>query len=261
MASHQALILAGQWSQEFVHVMEAMADLRPEMATADGSSSDGKYLWWKQSLDAAPRATVWIGTPEETWVALGQQILTAAGVESTSQEEVRSSYLEVLRQSMSAFANSLGSQVGGEVNCTEGGEQAPPTQTAVCRLSIKAADKSLPDFVFRANQELLDVVSKAARGEDAAPPPAAAPEGPGSGHRGYFVAGLQYAGSPAGRGNAGQRFVRTDAGPHSRHPQAHYRLHHRTGSGNFRAGGSDREQLRDRTRRSGGGRRQLRRAN
>jgi len=180
MASHQALILAGQWSQEFVHVMEAMADLRPEMATADGSSSDATYLWWKQSLDAAPRATVWIGTPEETWIALGRQILSAAGVESTSQEEVRSSYLEVLRQSMSAFANSLGSQVGGEVNCTEGGEQAPPTQTAVCRLSIKAGDKSLPDFVFRANQELLDVVSKAARGEDAAPPPAAASEGPGS---------------------------------------------------------------------------------
>ncbi|MEI9977176.1 MAG: hypothetical protein WDO73_37055 [Ignavibacteriota bacterium] len=141
MAGLQASGIAGQWSQEFVHVMEAMADLRPEMEVLDGAGTDGDgYLWWKQSMDAAPRAALWVGTPEASWMAFGRQILSAAGVESTSTDEVRSSYLEVLRQSMSAFANALGSQLDREVLCLEGAEQAPPaTLAAACRISVKMA--------------------------------------------------------------------------------------------------------------------------
>lgn len=170
MASLQASDLAAQWSQEFVHVMEAMADLRPAMEAVEGSMVDNGHLWWKQSLDAAPKAALWVGTPESTWTALGQQILTAAGVESSSTEEVRSSYLEVLRQSMSAFANALGSQLDREVLCTEGVEQAPPSnQSGTCRVSVKVGTETLSDFVFRANQELLDAVSKAAAAEQSAP--------------------------------------------------------------------------------------------
>jgi flagellar motor switch protein FliN len=179
MAAQPAPILARQWSEEFVHVMEAMADLRPEMKAADGPDADANpYLWWKQSMDAAPRAAVWIGTPEETWLSLGRRILAAAGLESTITEEIRSSYLEVLRQAMSAFANALGSQLDREVNCTEGAEQAPAASTALCRLSIRVGDESLPDMVFRASQELLDAVSRTMRTEDASP---AVPQyGPGS---------------------------------------------------------------------------------
>jgi len=181
MAGAQAPSLSGQWSQEFIHVMEAMADLRPEMEPVDGSVSDsGSNLWWKQSLDAGPRTILWVGTPEKTWTALGQQILTAAGVEGSSTEEVRSSYLEVLRQSMSAFANALGSQLDREVTCTEGVEQAPPNQVGSGRVSIRVNDAALPDFVFRASQELVEVMSRAAQKEEA-PSSAAgadAPEGP-----------------------------------------------------------------------------------
>jgi len=172
MPGLQAAALAGQWSQEFVHVMEAMADLRPEMEATDAPVADGGgSLWWKQSLDVAPRAMLWIGTPEQTWMALGRQILTAAGVETITTEEIRSSYLEVLRQSMSAFANALGSQLDREVLCTEGAEQAPANQVGACRVSIRVDSGALPEFVFRASTELLDVLSRAVRTDDA---PAAA---------------------------------------------------------------------------------------
>ena len=144
-------------------MMEAMADMRPGMEAVDGAMIDSGQLWWKQSLDAAPKAALWIGTPEPTWMALGRQILTAAGVESSSTEEIRSSYLEVLRQSMSAFANALGSQLDREVLCTEGVEQAPPSnQSGVCRIAIKMGSETLADLIFRANQELLEAVSRAA---------------------------------------------------------------------------------------------------
>jgi flagellar motor switch protein FliN/FliY len=170
MATLQPSDLAAQWSQEFVHVMEAMADTRPAMEAVEGSMLDAGHLWWKQSLDAAPKAALWIGTPEPTWTALGQQILTAAGVESSSTEEIRSSYLEVLRQSMSAFANALGSQLDREVLCTEGAELAPPSnQSGTCRVSIKLGSEILADLVFRVSQELLDVVSRAAAAEQSAP--------------------------------------------------------------------------------------------
>ena len=172
--------LAGQWSQEFVHVMEAMADMRPEMEAAEGPVSDtGGNLWWKQSLDAGPRTVLWLGTPEQTWMALGRQILTAAGVESITTEEIRSSYLEVLRQSMSAFSNAIGSQLDREVLCTEGVEQAPPNQIGTCRVAIRVDSQTLPEFLFRGSQELLDVLSKAVKVEDA-PAAAANPEAAGS---------------------------------------------------------------------------------
>jgi flagellar motor switch protein FliN/FliY len=172
MPGLQAAALAGQWSQEFVHVMEAMADLRPEMEATDAPVADASgSLWWKQSLDLAPRAILWIGTPEQTWMALGRQILTAAGVETITTEEIRSSYLEVLRQSMSAFANALGSQLDREVLCTEGVEQAPSNLVGSCRVSIRVDSGTLPEFVFRASTELLDILSRAVRTEEA---PAAA---------------------------------------------------------------------------------------
>ena len=175
MPPQQAPGLAGQWSQEFVHVMEAMADLRPDMESVDGPVTDaGGNLWWRQVLDAAPKSTLWIGTPEQTWMALGRQILTAAGVESSSTEEVRSSYLEVLRQSMSAFANALGSQLDREVLCTEGSEQTPPPNQPGCRVSIKIDGNSLPEFVLRASQELLDVLTKTSRADEAPSPAATA---------------------------------------------------------------------------------------
>ena len=182
MAAHPPPALAGQWSQEFVHVMEAMADLRPEMEPADGPAADASaYLWWKQSLDAAPRATVWIGTAEKTWASLGGHILAAAGIEASATEEVRSSYLEVLRQSMSAFANALGSQLDREVTCTEGAEQAPPAgQTGVSRVTIRVGNESLPDLVFRASPELLEAVSRTGRAEEASAPAAANPDAPAS---------------------------------------------------------------------------------
>jgi flagellar motor switch protein FliN/FliY len=143
--------------------MEAMADLRPELEPVDGPVAEGGApLWWKQSLDAAPRATLWVATPEQTWMALGRHILTAAGIEGSTTEEIRSSYLEVLRQSMSAFANALGSQLEREVACTEGAEQAPASnQVGICRVLIKVNDESLPEFVFRASQELLEAMSRA----------------------------------------------------------------------------------------------------
>lgn len=170
MAGLQATDLAAQWSQEFVHVMEAMADVRPAMEAVEGAMLDSGQLWWKQSLDVAPKAALWIGTPESTWMALGQQILTAAGVESSSTEEIRSSYLEVLRQSMSAFANALGSQLDREVLCTEGIEQTPPTnQSGTCRVAIKLGGEILADLIFRGSQELLEVVGKAAATEQSAP--------------------------------------------------------------------------------------------
>ena len=173
MPGLQPSALAGQWSQEFVHVMEAMADMRPDMEANDGAAIDGgSNLWWKQTLDAAPRAMLWIGTPEQTWMAMGRQILTAAGVESISTEEIRSSYLEVLRQSMSAFANALGSQLDREVLCVEGSEQAPSNLNTACCVTIKVDSEALPEFVFRASPELLDALSKAGRVEDA-PSPAA----------------------------------------------------------------------------------------
>ena len=160
--------LADNWRQEFIHVMEAMADSRPEMEpSGSGKDAPGAGLWWKQSLNAAQGAVVWVGTPEETWVSLGRRILTAAGIDSASAEEMRSSYLEVLRQSLSAFASGIGAELRRDVTCTDGSEEAPPERTTICSVSIRMDGEILPALSFAASRELVDALSRSRQPEAA----------------------------------------------------------------------------------------------
>src|SRR5579872_1239546 len=98
-----------------------MADERPtvDVITSPGFP-EGARVWWKQPLDASPGSIVWVGTDIETCTALGQRVLTAAGVESTAPSELKETFLEVLRQSLSRFATAVGAQLGREIVCADG---------------------------------------------------------------------------------------------------------------------------------------------
>jgi len=155
--------LGAAWSKQFASALEAMADERPEMEVREISESpDGDVVWWKQSLDAAPGSAVWIGAPRPASAALGQRILGAAGIDSSDAEEQKNAYLEVVRQSLGSFAGVLGAQIGREVACKEGAEEAPPADSTVgCEIRIRRADMS-PPLYFLINRELLEAASQAA---------------------------------------------------------------------------------------------------
>jgi len=167
----QAYTLVERWREEFASVMEAMADHRPTMEIDPTPPKDAEaLLWWKQPFDLAPVSAIWIGAAPATWNALAQVTLSAAGVDSSNDEELRSTYLEVIRQSLGSLANSLATQMGRDVTCSNGAEEAPKDgQGLNCRLSISVKDKALPHLAMHISHEMLAATHSAALPAPAAP--------------------------------------------------------------------------------------------
>src|SRR5215831_15291374 len=137
----QALSLAGHWTEEFVKVTAAMADVQPVMAISPGTPAE-EMLWWKQPFDAAPGAALWAGAPADTWNSIGRLVLAAAGVDTPSPDELKDTYLEVLRQSFGGVASRIGAALGREVVCKEGAEEGP-TAPASLGVSISVNGQAL----------------------------------------------------------------------------------------------------------------------
>jgi len=175
----QARGLAKRWQDEFRNVMEAMADLRPDLELmADPPDAAGELLWWKQSFDAAPGSAAWIGIAEDGWHKLGQRILAAAGIESAAPQELKNTFLEVLRQSLGGLAIGLGSIFGRDVACTEGNEEQPAQERCeTFWFSLAAGGEAFPPFSFALSHALLEAAfrsgAKAAQQEEPAEEPAA----------------------------------------------------------------------------------------
>jgi flagellar motor switch protein FliN len=173
-AKPHLLALAEQWRDEFGKVMDMMADVRCVLEVSPEPPEASDMLWWKQPFDVAPGAALWIGAVEGTWTALGQLILAAAGVESGSPQELKNTYLEVLRQSLGAFATIIGATVGRETLCTEGAEEPPGANRAPgSRISISVKEQTLADLALYASRELLEAFHQPASAQPAPVEPAA----------------------------------------------------------------------------------------
>lgn len=132
MASvEKARILLDQWSEALAQVLESMTDQRPEThwQYAAGpfstfAADPGGYLWWQQPFQLAPQMTVWVAAPKTAWEFAGTLTLKAAGLETVDPGEARNTWFEILGQSLSVMARTIGSMVGQEVSCDTGAEQA-----------------------------------------------------------------------------------------------------------------------------------------
>jgi flagellar motor switch protein FliN/FliY len=157
-----ARTLAETWRDEFGKVMLAMADLQPQMDLApEEAAPPSGILWWKQSFSLGDGAVIWAGFPEPSWERLGRQILSAAGIESTDSSEIKSTFLEVLRQSFGSVANILTAQLDREVLAADGAEQEPHTQTpAAFGFTLRVADEDLPGVSLAIDTSLLEILSR-----------------------------------------------------------------------------------------------------
>jgi flagellar motor switch protein FliN/FliY len=161
------------WRVEFGKVMEAMADVRPqlELKSGDHAPAPDDLLWWKQTFDLAEGAVLWVGVEEGAWGPLGQQILSAAGIDSAEAQETRSTFLEVLRQSLGTLATALGGLAGREVTAKEGAEEPPAQGNAEeFRFTVRAG-ALLPEVHFWIARPMLEALSR--RMEQPAEEPAA----------------------------------------------------------------------------------------
>ncbi len=171
--------VAERWRGEFLKVMEAMADVRPELQLHAGDGPQAPdLLWWKQPFDPVPGAVLWAGFAEPAWMRLGQQILAAAGIESAAPQEVRSTFLEVLRQSFGSLASVFTAQVGREVLAGEGAEEPPARETAEqVRYIFRVSDGETAEVSLVVGHSLLAALARRSESQPAAlVPQRSAPE-------------------------------------------------------------------------------------
>lgn len=155
--------LVAQWTSRFSEITLTMGDLQPEMHVAhiEDSAIKGGLLWWEQPFTCAPDSPIWVGAPEEAWDEVGRVVLAAAGVDPAPASEIQSTYLEIVRQSMSSLGNDIGDRVSAQVTASKGAETVPRKMSRhPFRIEAKLGEKTVEFFLIIAN-ELCHVIAVA----------------------------------------------------------------------------------------------------
>jgi flagellar motor switch protein FliN len=106
-------------------------------SATDGPPGDPR-LPWRQPLLRLPGA-MWIVADETSWHAIGASVLRAAEIEETA-DQLRSEYLEVIRQAVSRVASAMTARLDVEI-IPAGGEQTDPVrELAWGALEVKLTD-------------------------------------------------------------------------------------------------------------------------
>jgi flagellar motor switch protein FliN/FliY len=170
--AENAKALLGEWGESLAQVLESMTDQRPEVhwesvsgplseiAQSTGAGPEAEMLWWEQPFQVSPDTIVWVAAPHSTWEYTGTLTLKAAGLETVESGEARNTWFEILGQSLSAMARSIGALLGREVTCETGTERSPdPEMREWASVSLKFADQTLAPLLVALSSKLVDTIS------------------------------------------------------------------------------------------------------
>jgi flagellar motor switch protein FliN len=150
-----ALWLAEEWGRQITRAVESMTgesvliSFAPhQLAPTEVDPSQSDPLWWEQPLSLAPDAKIWVGAAANSWQEIGNRVLRSAGVDDATPEDIRSTYLEIVNQSLSGVASAVSSRARKEISCVEG-RAAPPASmpgTTAYAFEITVGDQAFPLF-------------------------------------------------------------------------------------------------------------------
>ncbi len=123
-----ALWVAETWATRLADSIETMTGERPavEARAAIPVAGPPEALWWEQPLSLRPEAILWIGAPEESWLAIGRHTLASAGIETAESAEARNTFLEISSQAFSGLCQALSARLKTPVSCLNCAETAGP---------------------------------------------------------------------------------------------------------------------------------------
>jgi flagellar motor switch protein FliN/FliY len=145
-----------------------------QLASTEIDPAQQELLWWEQPLSLGPDAKIWVAASALSWQEIGNRVLRSAGVDDATPEDIRSTYLEIVNQSLSGVASAISTRARKEISCVEG--RAAPPPPAVPGAGSFAFEISLGEQAF----PLLAVFASSIANLSDAPehaPVKAAPEG------------------------------------------------------------------------------------
>jgi flagellar motor switch protein FliN len=175
--------LAEEWGRQITRAVESMtgesvlvtfAARALDSAAIDPEQKD--WLWWEQPLSLAAGARIWVGAAAGTSQEIGNRVLRSAGVDDATAEDIRSTYLEIVNQSLSGVASAVTARIRKEVACVEG-QSRPPTPAA--GLASYAFELTLGEQAFSLvavfSHTLAEAAETPGQAAPAAPPPGPTP--------------------------------------------------------------------------------------
>jgi flagellar motor switch protein FliN/FliY len=160
--------LLDHWAAGLADVVASMADQKPGVAweVASAPPEEPDLLWWEQPFQIGAGVAVWVATPRSTWDYAGTLTLKAAGLETVETNEARNTWLEILGQSLSGLARSIGGVLGREVTCETGAERAPETHPeTAASLTLTFGDAPQSPLWIGFSPKLLELVAHPAGAE------------------------------------------------------------------------------------------------
>jgi flagellar motor switch protein FliN/FliY len=105
------------WTHAFVDVLESMTQYRSQIVSHESPSSalPQGSAWWAQGLSLLEEPCFWIGSPADSWTAIGRLALSALGVEDASDTDIQATCRDVMAQTSAIVATQITRKFGEEV--------------------------------------------------------------------------------------------------------------------------------------------------
>lgn len=161
--------ISEQWAILAGPALSALTGLqcRGEVTSGAAPEDQDGALYWHQPVDTASGAAIHAAAGSMLWRRVGQLVLSAAGLDHASEEELRGTFVEALQQMLSPLAGVLSGRLDREVNLLAGEEGGREPNLAWASLTLAADGETLGQLHIAISPEL-------AAGLDASPSPAAA---------------------------------------------------------------------------------------
>jgi len=112
-----------------------------EIEEPAGPPAVAEPILWQQCFSLAGNPALWICAGKDLWESLSRLTLEAAGIDPITEEDSRSTWQEIIGQTVGGIASGLTSDLRHEVTATEGTELAEePPDLAWTWFSVTSAD-------------------------------------------------------------------------------------------------------------------------
>ena len=118
-----------QWGAKLAQSLSAMLGEEPRVSAGGELTSPPEegLLWWRETLNVLAEPAIWVGAPEASWRQIGNAVLVSAGIEDADDENIKSTYQEIVSQSLAGLSQALSARLRREVSRQEVAESEPPT--------------------------------------------------------------------------------------------------------------------------------------